>query len=260
MQKISLDSSVSGFRDMPWSDFPHELSRFSDALSSQEETETTANDLRRDQGKFQASWARQMRVATGDLPIRIPPPRDQALHPRLCQAGEAWVKFEFDLHPLVSGCPSIADMQVRVTGFLDIPNGLVEVEDHWRVDTDRYAESAPREPHPLFHFQRGGHAQDHFSADPLFVPGQALPISSGGLWRGLMQSPSPRLAIPPMCPILMIDFAIAQHNGLIWQRLRSQSEYARVVAFAQERLWVPFFDSLSRREMRRKWFGSLVVE
>lgn len=243
---------------MNWSILPSEIEELADALQSQDETQDTAADLARDQAKYRATWSRSLSVTTRGTPIRIPPPRNQGLHPRLCQVGEAWIDFEFELAARDAALPKVADMQVRVKGLVDIHSGPVEVEDHWRVDTDRYVQSAPREPHPSFHFQRGGHAQDAFAAHPLFVPGDQLPAPVGGFWRGLMQSPSPRLPIPPMCPVLMIDFALSQHDGNIWQRLRARADYARVIARAQTRLWNPFFDSLAHGAARRKWFGSIV--
>jgi hypothetical protein len=243
---------------MTWDDFPHQLSRFADSLSAQPDMEATRDDLRRDQGRFVASWNANRSLRTGDVPIRIPRPRNQGLHPRFVEPTEAWLSFEFVLEPVADGCPSIADMQVRIEGLLEVDSGLVELEDHWRIDTDRYSATAPREPHPSFHFQRGGHAQDRFSSVPQFVPGNLLGASPEGEWRGLMQGPSPRLAVPPMCPVLMIDFAVSQHDGPLWQRLRGNAEYSRAVAAAQVRLWSPFFDSLAKAPVRRKWFGALL--
>lgn len=243
---------------MSWFDFPNDLAEFSDSLRSQEETQDVADDLARDMGKFNATWRSGRRMSTGSSPIRIPPPRAKALHPRLCSADGAWMTFVFVGPQEDEGMPEIADMQVRVSGLLDVPSGPVEVEDHWRVDTDRYTTSAPREPHPSFHFQRGGHAQDSFAAHPLFVPGMELPAPPSEYWRGLMQSPAPRLPVPPMCPVLMLDFAISQHDGTIWQRLRSRADYSRIIASAQTRLWSPFFESLAEFSARRKWFGAIV--
>jgi hypothetical protein len=239
---------------MTWAHFLADLQEFAESLSGSEECVGTAEDLARDHAKFRSSWSSTRSMRTGNSGLRIPTPREQGLHPRLCTVGEAWINFEFELGD--ADCvPRVADLQVRVSGLLELEQGWAEVEDHWRVDTDRYTQTAPREPHPAFHFQRGGHAQDRFASHNTFVPGRSLPPAPQEDWRGLMQSPAPRIPIPPMCPILMLDFVIAQHNGPVWQRLRERSSYFRVVARAQQRLWTPFFDSLAVHTFRRRWFG-----
>jgi len=62
-----------------------------------------------------------------------------------------------------------------------------------------------------------------------------------------------------MCPILAIDFAISQHNGLVWRRLRALPEYQRIVQNAQIRLWTPFYDALASFQTRRRWIGPLLI-
>jgi hypothetical protein len=115
-----------------------------------------------------------------------------------------------------------------VEGYLDAGGALFDLQDHWRLDTDMYAPcrrvvadgngNPSKEPHPLFHFQRGGHAQDAFAAAD-FLP--ANPCSILGVWKGLMQSPGPRIPIVPLDPILAIDFCLSQNDGLVWRRLRN---------------------------------------
>jgi hypothetical protein len=63
-----------------------------------------------------------------------------------------------------------------------------------------------------------------------------------------------------MCPILAIDFAISQHDGGVWRRLRAVPEYLGIVEKAQLRLWTPFFDALTSRQGRRRWIGPLIIE
>jgi hypothetical protein len=75
----------------------------------------------------------------------------------------------------------------------------------------------------------------------------------------LLQSPGPRIPLLPMCPILAIDFAIGQHDGLVWRRLRGVPEYLRIVQNAQMRLWAPFFDALSSPDTRRRWVGPFLI-
>jgi hypothetical protein len=62
-----------------------------------------------------------------------------------------------------------------------------------------------------------------------------------------------------MCPILAIDFAIGEHNGLIWRRLRGTPEYANFIRHAQKRLWKPFFDALADEKQRRFWLGPVLL-
>jgi hypothetical protein len=156
--------------------------------------------------------------------------------------------------------PARAEFQVRVTGAASFRHCIVELEDHWRVDTHAFPEEPPpREPHPFIHFQRGGHAQDAFSGKPNFVPGHDLPAKQDDLWRSLLQSPSPRIPFPPLCPLLAIDFAIGQHDGTVWQQLRARPEYLTVIQSAQARLWDPFFSALAEPTVRRRWIGPLLA-
>lgn len=242
---------------MSWEEIPKELDDFATALEADESTERTAEDLRRMSGRFYASW-RANRSISSEASVRLPIPRAHGLHPRKCRPESAHITFDFKLGELRDGFPQKADFQVVVSGALELAHGPMEVEDHWRVDTDPFAdEGRHREPHPLFHFQRGGHAQDHFANNPWFVPGDSLP-DSGEIWRGLMQSPSPRLPMLPMCPLLMIDFAISQHDGTIWRSLRGRGDYVRLVFDAQRRLWSPILSSLSSEAVCRRWLGPIV--
>lgn len=245
-----------------------------DQLSRFSETELTADSLRALQSKIRGQWRNSKRVETdlGGLPV--PPPRNQGLHPVGCTVHEAFLTFQFELGAAIEageGCfPARADFQVRVQGNLDLEGSLVQLEDHWRVDTDVYAAPRadqykatavrpPKEPHPLFHFQRGGHAQDRFTALDGFVPGRALPPRADDYWRALFQSPGPRMPALPMCPTLAIDFTIGQHDGLVWQRLRNLPEYRIIIERAQARLWEPLFSGLADRNFRRRWIGALLV-
>jgi hypothetical protein len=247
---------------MPWDHLPAELAALADQLRKLESTEQTAHFIYTYRQKFESDWrvGRTLKTEADGAPI--PPPRNQGLHPAGCGASEAYIKFEFHLGDIAEDSDSIfplrADFQVRVVGALNLPGSSVELEDHWRVDTDLYASAgAWKEPHPLIHFQRGGYAQDGFVALDGFVPGISLPPRDA--WRGLLQSPGPRIPLLPMCPILAIDFTIAQHDGLAWRRLRAFPEYLRIVQNAQMRLWTPFFDALVSPETRRRWIGPLLI-
>jgi len=247
---------------MAWRRLPAELSELADQLSKESSTEQTAEFLYTYRLKFESDWRTNKSLKSEADGAPIPPPRNQGLHPNGCNVSGAYIHFEFHLGEIAEDnenvFPRQADSQVRVVGSLDLPGALVELEDHWRVDI--YAGAGePKEPHPHFHFQRGGHAQDGFAALNGFVPGAALPPRGSQSWRGLLQSPGPRIPFPPMCPILAIDFAIGQHDGLVWRRLRALPEYLRVVRNAQMRLWTPFFDALASAEIRQRWIGPLLL-
>ncbi len=185
-----------------------------------------------------------------------------------CQIQDCYLSFLFEVDEARER-PRIADFQVRVDGLLQVAGSLVELQDHWRVDAE---EEAPpqrdqrgrlrvaegREPHPSFHFQRGGHAQDAFAAQHGFFPA-GYPSYENGPLKGLMQYPGPRIPILPFDPTLAIDFCIAQNDGLIWRRLREIPEYFNIVEIAHKRMWQPFLESPSDRAARRKWLGPVIV-
>ncbi|MDB4930342.1 MAG: hypothetical protein JWM10_2826 [Myxococcaceae bacterium] len=232
-------------------------------LCRRPETRATGEALGVMENKFQAEWSagNNLSVALPGLPM--PPPRNQGLHPNGSVAFGAHICFEFSLGENIERdiLPARADFQVCVKGGLDLPERLIELEDHWRVDTDikTVAAHPSREPHPHIHFQRGGHAQDAFARSGGFVPGDSLPTGAPDIWRGLFQSPGPRLPLFPMCPVLAIDFTIGQHDGIAWRRLRGNPKYLAIVERAQERLWRPVFDGLNDMTFRRRWFGPVLL-
>jgi hypothetical protein len=227
-------------------------------------TADTAQSLYTQLGRFKADWAAHRTVNGSNL--SIPVPRNQGLHPTGCVINTASLDFQFEWRE-GEDVPWRAEYQVCAEGFLEAEDALFELQDHWRLDTDMYAPNrrnpdavepkASKEPHPLFHFQRGGYAQDAFAAVD-FLP--SSPCAITGVWKGLMQSPGPRVPILPLDPILAIDFCISQHDGIVWERLRNLPEYLSVIEDAQVRLWAPFFEALGERAFRRAWFGpSLLV-
>lgn len=249
---------------MTWDNLPAQLQSFADELARQPETARTANALRGFHSKFVTHWRDKGSMSARDIPI--PVPRNQGLHPVGCRPIEAFLSFAFELGECDPGFPTVAVFQIRVESLLEIPSGTVELQDHWRVDTDTFANprrvrpegaKQAKEPHPYYHYQRGGHAQDAFVGQPDFVPGVSLPPSND--WKALGQGPSPRVAVIPMCPILAIDYSIAEHNGLVWRRLRDTPEYSSYIRNAQDRLWTPFFDALQDRKQRRLWLGPTLL-
>lgn len=226
-------------------DITVDLRELATALKREGKTDATADALTTLAGSLNAA-ARAGRNLVGEVPL--PLPRAQGIHPQRTQLRSATLRFNF-------GCPTGAqviaveqlavEIQVCVTGQLQIPGGWVELEDHWRIDTQAASTPGhpPREAHPLFHFQRGGHAQDAFAAKPGFAPGPTS-LAAGGPWRGLMQYPGPRIAVVPMCPVSAIDFAVSQHDGPLWRRLMGNPDYARVLERSQNRTWQLYLNGL----------------
>lgn len=246
---------------MGWSELPGELERFAAMLRREPGTRPTAEFIDSETGRFQAEWRAKRSVSAQRMPL--PLPRDQALHPVGCQLFDCYLSFRFE--EADGGAPRRAEFQVQVEAMLETSNALIELQDHWRIDSDLPSgiadpskSSEGREPHPSFHFQRGGHAQDAFAGMAGFVPNMHTDLGAGS-WRSLMQYPGPRIASLPFDPILAIDFCIAQHDGPLWKRLRNTPEYFSVIEEAQGRLWKPFFEALSSREARRRWLGPLAA-
>ena len=237
---------------------PHELSHMAGSLSRVSETKTTSEWLWGQASRFVSEWKSQCRVTAREIPL--PLPRIKGLVPSGTYLEGVFLSFVFECGE-DSHLPKQADFQVLVRGTLCGCDSSFEVEDHWRVDThvdeDKGASQPPQEVHPRYHFQRGGHAQDSFAADETFVPGKAKGIS--GEWRGLFQCEWPRMPALPMDPIVGLDFCIGQANGMVWKRLRNESEYYGLVENAQKRVWLPFLHGLSEPNFRRKWLGELVM-
>jgi hypothetical protein len=240
-----------------WADYFDDFQDFTNVLDGFDATYDTSQSLRVIGGFAQAAWHDGRRISSGTSGVRIPPPRLKAMHPRLCKAESATIYFSFELGDFeAEAIPRRADFQVKVAGSLEGENCPVELEDHWRVDSHIFPKiEDANEPHPYFHFQRGGHAQDAFCDDRGYVPNSQMPDIDGLLWRGLMQSPGPRIPMAPHCPILAIDFAIGQHDGLVWHRLRGEPAYSTLIRRAQDRLWTPFFNALSRPSFRSLYMG-----
>jgi hypothetical protein len=238
-----------------WGELPGQLERFAALLRRESETRPTAEFIVTQAGRFTAEWHSSRRVSADRMPL--PLPRNQGLHPVGCTLQECSLNFRFEVAQ--DGEPTRAEFQVVTEGLLDVDEALIELQDHWRIDSepaDRPAEG--REPHPSFHFQRGGRLQDDFCAQPGFVPSRGTPLGSGD-WRCLMQYPGPRIASLPFDPILAIDFCVAQNDGPLWKRLRNVPEYYTIIEEAQTRLWKPFLEGLSDRAARQRWLGPLAA-
>ncbi len=242
---------------------PDDLLRLSTVLRREPATGPTADAIDTNMGRFRSQWTKSRHIKASQLPL--PVPRNQGLHPSGCELQASFLDFQFEWREGET-TPWRAEYQIRVEGSLDAGGALFELQDHWRLDTDMYAPcrspdtdrggNPSKEPHPLFHFQRGGHAQDAFAkAD--FLP--ADPCTISGVWKGLMQSPGPRIPVIPLDPILAIDFCLSQNDGMIWRRLRNFPEYLDLIESAQTRLWLPFFAQLQDQQFRRTWFGPAML-
>jgi hypothetical protein len=249
---------------MSYAELPGRLQRLERVLRRLPETRRTAEFIQSQQANFERQWRKDRMISARSLPL--PRPRAQALHPVGCEISECFLSFKFQLgseeKPLKH-----ADFQIRIVGNLLTDDALIELEDHWRVDADvDYVEkkgskqpaNEAREPHPSFHFQRGGHAQDAFVERAGFVPSAHTQLGAGE-WKALMQYPGPRMPTLPFDPVLAIDFCVAQNNGSLWKRLRGQPEYFNVVKATQTELWKPFIEGLATPAARKKWLGPMVV-
>jgi hypothetical protein len=243
---------------------PDELERLAETLQREPATIETSNSVYTNLGRIRSDWSSTQQIR-GDA-LSLPLPRNQGLHPTGCVLHSAYLDFQYEWRD-GEVLPWRAEYQIRVEGLLDAGDALFELQDHWRLDTDMYAPSRrqgdeaqlnpSREPHPLFHFQRGGHAQREFAASG-FLPGNACSLQ--GEWKGLLQSPGPRLPVLPLDPILALDFCLSQNDGVIWRRLQNLPEYLAIIENSQRRLWIPFLTSLQEPAFRRAWFGpSLLV-
>ncbi|MES3676972.1 hypothetical protein QC589_13525 [Halomonas elongata] len=250
------------YKVMCWKFFDKDISEFSKALRTSQSTVKTADALSELSSYFNSTWRSSQKVKTASRGVPIPPPKKKGLHPRGSDVEKAEINFFFELGDYFENdyMPYRSDFQVKVEGVLPLEDGFVFLEDHWRVDSHIFQDDPPpREPHPYFHFQRGGHAQEDLAQGDNFVPGSSLDKVPGD-WCALMQGPCPRIPFPPHCPILAIDFAIGQHNGDVWRRLRGTPEYREIVKKAQDRLWTPFFDGLANRDFREKWMGPVLLK
>lgn len=247
-----------------------DLERFAQVLNAIDATSELSNELTGAIGQIgghayhslidEANGRAFRRIRLPELPI-VPPVANQ-LHPTGARITRATIRLVYDCYEqidkkLKSGNDDLdrlrrADFQVCVCGELRFGSRLVELQDHWRIDTHIFEAGSPTEPHPRFHYQRGGHAQDEFSGGEGFVPGACLSEfdSSTVSLRGLMQTPAPRIAAPPMDPITAIDFVIAQHDGAIWRALRNMPEYDALVRKSQAKLWKPYFELVAKDPYR----------
>ena len=233
-----------------------ELSLLARSLQVVHETREMSDWLWSNVGRLEHEWRSRRAVSARGIPL--PLPRRKGLVPRDAKLDGVYLSFLF-AEGEESHVPARADFRVLVRGSAIGAAALFELEDHWRLDTHLdYGENGnANEVHPIFHFQRGGHALDDFAQHENFLPGPGDGVF--GVWRGVLQCEWPRMPALPMDPILGIDFCIGQANGAVWNRLRNVPEYFSLVEQAQNRVWHPFFNELSNVEFRKRWLGNLVI-
>lgn len=214
-------------------------------------TEITADAIAMLMGSVRAA-ARAGGHLSGTLPV--PLPRNQGIHPTHSVLNRAELRFKFQAPAKGAVCVEdlVSEIQVCVAGELQVAGGRVVMEDHWRIDTQvkRDPSKPPREAHPLFHYQRGGYAQDEFTKQPGFMPGPVLRPDIGEV-RALMQYPGPRIAVSPVCPTAALDLVLSQHDGPLWRQLMDDPDYANVVVRCQDRLWTLYSEGLADPARRK---------
>jgi hypothetical protein len=141
---------------------------------------------------------------------------------------------------------------------------------HYAWHIDRHIEPSPSEAgarngarprdqeplHPWYHIQAGGdRLREHL--DPYDNPGEvcsvvqgtcaaAGPLASGRPYGRVLLIDAPRIPVPPMDPVLALDFAFSNFDGKSWRALRREREYRRVVFRSQQRYWRHYYASLHR--------------
>ncbi len=241
---------------------PAMLTSLAKELRRHDGTKETGDYLNSNAGKLQFMWRKRQAIECKRLPL--PKPREQALFPKKCEIESCFMNIDYGVDE--EGRPTKAAFQIELQGALYCETSAIELQDHWRIDTDVSAIESKagstitegREPHPYFHFQRGGHAQDRFAEKPFFVPSAQTDLGDGD-WKALMQYPGPRIPSLPFDPILAIDFCIGQNDGPLWRSLHRSPEYRVIIREAQEALWLPFFEALQKSVFRREWLGPLVL-
>ncbi len=104
----------------------------------------------------------------------------------------------------------------------------------WHLDLhiEEDGDGVTKYSHPIYHFAYGGNRMESLGDD---------------FFGNSLVMPAPRLMYPPMDAVLGIDFILQNYferekiAGLI-----SDPEYLTIVKNSQQRLWKPFFTSLSK--------------
>lgn len=111
---------------------------------------------------------------------------------------------------------------------------IVNLYCSWHLDRhiSKAGDGQNKYSHPLYHFTFGGNKMEEQKLDY----GSALII------------PSPRIAYPPMDAVLGVDFILQNYfskNKI--KTLLQKPEYIEIIKKSQERLWQPYFTSISSK-------------
>lgn len=118
---------------------------------------------------------------------------------------------------------------------LDEESGeIVELYCSWHLDRhiSKPHDGPTKYSHPSYHFTFGGRKME----------------AKGQNFGSCLILPSPRLAHPPMDAILGIDFILKNyfHKNKI-KNIINTPEYIDIVHKSQERLWLPYFSSITSK-------------
>lgn len=130
-------------------------------------------------------------------------------------------------------CDQFTKLEVNLEKFAQGQNGT-NLQAAWHfdrhlIDVKNDDPHNTDDIHPLYHFQFGG---------------ARLTNIHNRLGDTLLLDP-PRLMHPPMDGILAIDFVLANYAGKIWKTLRDDEQYNRLVIPQFEKIWKPYFGSVT---------------
>lgn len=148
-------------------------------------------------------------------------------------------KFRAELSVSVTGhfsaelSDQFTKLEVNLEKFAQGQNGA-SLQSAWHfdrhiIDVKKDDRHNSDEIHPLYHFQFGGARMTEIH---------------DRLGDTLLVDP-PRLMHPPMDGILAIDFVLANYAGRIWKSLRDDAQYNRLVVPQFEKIWKPYFNSIT---------------
>lgn len=195
---------------------------------------------------FELSWWSKEATAdgSGDTPHGIRP--DQ-VRPRDVYGLEVTVKFA------ATFAPEAVDSDALCDPFKEFSVDIVlrSLADHgdcyyaWHIDREGrevrpWKSGAPKALHPCYHVQAGGNRLME-TLDPLDVS-----EPSHRPYGRVLLIDAPRIAVPPMDPVLAIDFAFSHFDGDSWRKLRGMPEYRDIVRMSQMRYWRRYYLSLYR--------------
>ena len=121
-----------------------------------------------------------------------------------------------------------------------IPNQRFKHMQSWHFDRHIQGKNdgVPENAHPIYHFQFGGRKMIGHAAETNLPPEQAF--GHAALLEG------PRLAHPPMDVILAVDFVLSNFRGTLRTDLADKNtEYIRMVARSQTKIWKPYKEALA---------------